>query len=88
MLWLVIAHERDAILPPFLTVLVLWLAIIIFVGFGKHTANNAIVLTTLFVCALSVSGAIFLFEELDRPLEGLMQVSSTPLRNALAQLGQ
>jgi hypothetical protein len=53
-----------------------------------HTANNSIVLTTLFVCALSVSGAIFLIEELDRPLEGLMQVSSAPLRNALAQLGQ
>lgn len=87
MRWLVIAHERDAILPPFLAVLVLWLAII-FVGFGMHTANNAIVLTTLFVCALSVSGAIFLIEELDRPLEGLMEVSSAPLRNALAQLGQ
>ncbi len=87
MRWLVIAHERDAILPPFLTVLVLWLAII-FVGFGMHTANNAIVLTTLFVCALTVSGAIFLIEELDRPFEGLMQISSAPLRNALAQLGQ
>ena len=87
MRWLVIAHESDAILPPFLAVLVLWLAII-FVGFGLHTANNSIVLTTLFVCALSVSGAIFLIEELDRPLEGLMQVSSAPLRNALAQLGQ
>jgi hypothetical protein len=87
MRWLVIAHESDAILPPFLAVLVLWLAII-FVGFGVHTANNAIVLTTLFVCALSVSGAIFLIEELDHPLEGLMQVSSAPLRNALTQLGQ
>ena len=87
MRWLVIAHERDAILPPFLAVLVVWLSII-FVGFGVHTANNAIVLTTLFVCALSVSGAIFLIEELDHPLEGLMQVSSAPLRNALTQLGQ
>ena len=87
MRWLLIAHERNAILPPFLTVLVLWLAII-FVGFGLHTANNAIVLMTLFLCALSVSGAIFLIEELDHPLEGLMQVSSAPLRNALTQLGQ
>ena len=87
MRWLVIAHERDAILPQFMAVLVLWLAII-FVGFGMHTANNAIVLTTLFVCALSVSGAIVLIGELDRLLEGVMQVSSAPLRNALAQLGQ
>ena len=87
MRWLVIAHENDAILPPFLAVLVLWLTII-FVGFGLHTANNSIVLTTLFVCALSVSGAIFLIEELDRPLEGLMQVSSAPLRIALAEIWQ
>jgi hypothetical protein len=87
MRWLVIAHESDAILPPFLAVLVLWLAII-FVGFGVNTANNAIVLTTLFACALSVSGAIFLIEELDHPLEGVMHVSSAPLRDALAQLGQ
>ena len=87
MRWLVIAHERGAILPPFLVVLVLWLAII-FVGFGLHTTNNSIVLVTLFVCALSVSGAIFLIEELDHPLEGVMQVSSAPLRTALAELGQ
>jgi len=86
MRWLVIAYEQAAILPPFLVVLVLWLAII-FVGFRLHTANNALVLATLFGCALSVSGAIFLIEELDYPLEGVMQVSSAPFRIALAQLG-
>ncbi|MEO8046056.1 MAG: hypothetical protein ABI684_02115 [Nitrospirota bacterium] len=86
MRWLVIVHERSAMLPPFLAVLVLWLAII-FVGLGVHRANNSIVLMTLFASALSVSGAIFLIEELDHPLDGLMQVSSVPLRNALTQLG-
>ena len=86
MRWLVIVHERNAMLPPFLAVLVLWLAII-FVGLGVHTANNSIVLMTLFASALSVSGAVFLIEELDHPLDGLIQVSSAPLRNALTQLG-
>ena len=86
MRWLVIAHERNAMLPPFLAVLVLWLSII-FIGLGVHTANNSIVLMTLFASALSVSGAVFLIEELDHPLDGLIQVSSVPLRNALAQLG-
>jgi len=38
--------------------------------------------------ALSVSGAIFLILELDRPFHGLMQISSAPLRNALAHLDQ
>ena len=86
MRWLVIVHERTAMLPPFLAVLVLWLAII-FVGLGVHTTNNSIVLMTLFASALSVSGAVFLIEELDHPLDGLIQVSSVPLRNALTQLG-
>ncbi len=86
MRWLVIAHERNAMLPPFLVVLALLLSII-FVGLGVHTPNNTIVLTTLLASALSVSGAVFLIEELDHPLDGLMQVSSAPLRNALTQLG-
>jgi hypothetical protein len=43
---------------------------------------------TLFLCALSVSGAIFLILEMYAPFEGLMQISNSPLRNALAHLGQ
>ena len=39
----------------------------------------------LCVCALSVSGAIFLILELDRSFAGLPQVSGAPLRMALAQ---
>jgi hypothetical protein len=39
-------------------------------------------------CAVSVAGALFLILELDRPFDGLLQISSTPLRNALAHLGQ
>jgi hypothetical protein len=50
--------------------------------------RNATVITVLGVCALSVSGAIFLILELDRSFKGLLQVSGAPLRAALAQLGQ
>jgi hypothetical protein len=50
--------------------------------------SNVIVITTLFVCALSVAGAIFLILELDQPFEGVIRISSAPLRNALAHLGQ
>jgi len=42
---------------------------------------------TLFVCALSVSGAIFLLLELDQPFHGFIRVSSAPLRSALTNLG-
>jgi len=47
-----------------------------------------IVFACVFGGALSVSGAIFLILELDLPFEGIIQMSSAPLRNALAHLGQ
>ena len=49
---------------------------------------NATIIATLFVCALSVSCAIFLILELDQPFQGFIRVSSAPLRAALAHLGQ
>jgi hypothetical protein len=68
-------------------VLVFWLAII-FASFGLFAPRNATVIAAFVVCALSVSGAIFLILELDRSFEGMLQVSSAPLRAALAHLGQ
>jgi hypothetical protein len=81
------AQKESSIPLPFLVVLVFWLTII-FVSFGLFAPANATVVFTLFVCALSVSGAIFLILELDRPFGGLIQVSSAPLRDALVQLGR
>ena len=40
----------------------------------------------LVVCALSVSGAMFVIMELDQPFSGLTTVPSEPLRNALPPL--
>ena len=71
----------------FLVILVLWLSIM-FAGFGLVTANNPTVLVTLFLCAVSVAGAVLMIEELNQPLQGLMKVSSAPMRYALAHLGQ
>jgi hypothetical protein len=84
---LLFAKLDNSIPVPFLVVLVFWLCII-FVSFGLFAPRNGTVITAFFVCALSVSGAIFLILELDRSFEGLLQVSSAPLRAALAQLGQ
>ena len=41
-----------------------------------------------FVCALSVAGSLYLILELDQPYQGLIKISSAPLHNALALLGQ
>jgi len=85
---LLLFERLGASIPvPFLVVLVFWLCII-FASFGLFAPANATVITVLCVCALSVSGAIFLILELDRSFEGLLQVSGAPLRAALAQLGR
>jgi Protein of unknown function (DUF4239) len=71
---------------PFLVLLIFWVTII-FLSFGLFAPRNATVIATLFLCALSVSGAIFLIMELDRPFGGVIQISSAPLRNAIASIG-
>ena len=71
----------------FLVTVVSWLTII-FISFGLYAPRNATVIATLFVCALSVSGAILLILELDRPFEGLIQISPAQLRSTIAILGR
>jgi hypothetical protein len=71
---------------PFFVVLVFWL-IALFFGFGIYARRNSTVIAALFVGALTAAGAIFLILEMNRPYSGLMQISSAPMRNALAQIG-
>jgi hypothetical protein len=84
---LAINQAQGSIPPVFLVVLALWLGIM-FAGFGLVTTKNPTVIMTLFLSALSVAGAVLMIEELNRPLEGLMRVSSAPMRYALAHLGK
>ena len=84
---LLFEHLGTSIPVPFLVVQVFWVCII-FASFGLFAPRNATVIAVLCVCALSVSSAIFLILELDRSFEGLLQVSSAPLRAALAQIGR
>jgi hypothetical protein len=84
---LLFEQQGSSISMPLLVVMVSWLTII-FVSFGLFAPPNATVVATLIVCALSVTGAIFLVLEMDRPFSGLIQISDEPLRNALAHLGR
>ena len=87
MRWMMFEQAGSFVSIPLLAVLVFWLATI-FASFGLFAPRNVTALATLFVCALSVSGAIFLILEMYSPFQGLMQISSAPLRNALAHLGE
>jgi hypothetical protein len=68
-----------------LIILVFWLCAI-FVSFTLFARANLVVMASLFVCALSFAGAIFLILELDNPFKGLMGISSATLRSALLPL--
>jgi len=85
--WVLIEHEENTIPAPLLVVLVLWLAAM-FTSFGLFAPRNTVVITVLFVGALSLSASIFLIEELNNPLKGLMTISRAPLDTAIGQLGQ
>jgi len=79
--------QKDSTIPvPFLVVLVFWLMILLG-GFALLSPCNATVVSVLLVCTLSVSCAIFLILELDRPFHGMVRVSSVPLREALSLVG-
>jgi hypothetical protein len=85
--WLMYAQQATSVSMPLLVVLVLWLTVI-FISFGLFAPFNATVVASLFVSAASVSGAILLILEMYTPYTGLIQISSAPLRAALAHLGQ
>ena len=85
--WLVVAATQPSVPVPFLVILVFWLTII-FASFGVFAPRNATVLTVLFVCALSVSLAVFLVLEMGSPFDGLLKVSADPLRYAYTHLNQ
>ena len=85
--WLLFEQGGHSIPMPFLVLLIFWVTII-FLSFGLFAPPNATVIAALFLCALSVSGAIFMILELDRPFGGLIEISSAPMRSAIAQLGR
>ena len=80
---LVTIEEQQKVLPSlFLIFLIFWL-VVLFFSFGLLAPRNATVIALLLFCALSVSSAIFLVLELDRPLDGVIKASNAPLRKAL-----
>ena len=85
--WLIIEQHQGALPEPFLITLIFWL-MIFFVCFGMLTEANATVVTVMLVCALSMSGAIFLILEMGNPIDGIIKLSFEPLRHALLQMGK
>ena len=85
--WLVTEEARIKLPAMFLVILIFWLTII-FISIGLFSPYNSTVIIVLLVCAMSVSCAIFLIEDMSHPFGGMMKVSSAPLVNALEHLGR
>jgi hypothetical protein len=85
--WLMYEQSNASFSRTLLVVMVFWL-ILVFGSFGLFAPRNVIAIASLFAAALAVSGAIFLILEMYTPFTGLIQISSAPLRSALAHLGR
>ena len=82
-----IEEQQNVLSPVFLIFLIFWL-IVLFLSFGLFAPRNVTVLALLLICALSVSSAIFLILEMNRPLDGVIKASNAPLREALELIGK
>ena len=85
--WRVLGTSTGSVPRSFLVVVIFWLTVT-FASFGLYAPRNATVLAVFFMAATSVAAAVFLILELDGPLDGLIKISSGPLRYALAQMSQ
>jgi hypothetical protein len=83
--WLMYEQTGSSLSMPLLVLLIFWFTIT-FVGFGLFSPPNPTVVVALALCSLAVSGAIFVMLEMYTPFQGLVQIPSAPLREALAHL--
>jgi len=84
---LLFAQSGSSLSMPLLCVMTFWLAAV-FTSFGLFAPRNTTVVATLLASAISVSGAVFLILEMDRPFSGMIQISSAPIKHAIEQLGR
>jgi hypothetical protein len=87
MRWLTIERAQVSMPPAFHIVLLFWITIL-FGSIGLFAPSNKTVLTVMLVCAISIGGAIFLIEEMNQPLSGLIRISNAPLLKAVELMGR
>lgn len=85
--WLMFEQNESSVSASLLVLLIFWFTTT-FVGFGLFAPANRTVFVALGLCALAVSGAVFVTLEMYTPFQGIVRLSSEPLREALTQLGR
>lgn len=87
MRWLMFEQLTVGFSVPMMVVLVFWF-MVTFAALGMLSRPSPIPVVALCLCAIAVSAAIFIIQEMYTPFSGALQISSSPLREALANLGQ
>ena len=82
-----IETAHDTISWPLMSAMCAWLAVV-FGVFGLLAPRNAVVNLTIVICALCVASAIFLINDFDSPLTGVLHVSSDSMRDALSHMDE
>ena len=85
--WTIAGQSSGEVSRPFLIILVFWL-MLCFASFGYNAPRNRVVFVTVFLSASSIAAAIFLIVDLDTPFDGMIEVSSAPIAQALSHMGQ
>lgn len=85
--WLLFEQLQTSLPVMFLGMLLFW-STILFACFGLLAPRNGTVIAVFLVCAIAVSGAIFLILEMEKPFKGAMKISSAPLVKTLGRLGK
>jgi hypothetical protein len=85
--WMMLEEAQSELPMPLLFILICWLTVL-FISLGLISPRNATVVSVLFVCACTMSAALFLVMELNRPMEGFIKASTAPMRNIMQNLGR
>src|SRR6185503_5888462 len=82
---LLVSRGLVGISVPLLVIVVSWLVLILF-GFSMLAPRNAVATVALIVAAAAVSAAILLMLEFYEPFDGLIQISSEPMVEAISRI--
>jgi hypothetical protein len=83
--WLLIEQQGSSVQGVVVVILVSWVTVI-FASFGLNAPRNNTVISSFLIGSLAIGGAVFLILEMDRPLNGVMRISSWPVRNVLTEM--
>jgi len=83
--WRQIALGANTYSHPFLLIVQVWLGILFF-SWGLFAPRNAIVIGTLFLCAVTIAVTVMITQDFDKPFEGIVTVSPKAIEDALTRM--